>query len=187
MPDTVFRYWIRLLNENSFPTGLDIHFTNGKVMRDMGIRSRTGMVQHIGNAKGKTGEWTEVVIDLGKTAACGMTIEKIMAAYDSRSGGGRIDVLFDDIALESSLPLSAWHATVKPAGGNYPHGTKLTIDNASGMTIRYTLDASNPTSSSPAYEGPITLPKGTYEFRYAFFDKNNELIPFIFSRSYNIK
>ena len=187
MPDTVFRYWIKLLNENSFPTGLDIHFTNGKVMRDMGIRSRTGMVQHIGNAKGKTGEWTEVVIDLGKTAACGMTIEKIMAAYDSRSGGGRIDVLFDDIALESSLPLSAWHVAVKPAGGNYPFGTKLTIDNASGLTVRYTLDASNPTSSSPAYEGPITLPQGTYEFRYAFFNKNNELIPFIFSRSYNIK
>ena len=187
MPDTVFRYWIKLLNEKSFPTGLDIHFTNGKVMRDMGIRSRTGMVQHIGNTKGKTGEWTEVVIDLGKTAACGMTIEKIMAAYDSRSGGGRFDVLFDDVALESSLPLAAWHATVKPGNGNYPQGTKLTIDNASGMTIRYTLDASNPTSSSPAYEGPITLPQGTYEFRYAFFNKNNELIPFIFSRSYNIK
>ena len=187
MPDTIFRYWTKPLNAKGLNTGLDIHFTNGKVLRDMGIRSRVGTIQHSGTPKGKLGEWTEVVIDLGKTVACGWTIEKIMAAYDSRSGGGRIDVLFDDVALESSLTLSAWHVPVKPAGGNYPHGTKLTIDNASGLTIRYTLDASNPTPSSPAYEGPITLPQGTYEFRYAFFNKNNELIPFFFSRSYNIK
>ena len=187
MPDTVFRYWVKPLNEKGLNTGLDIHFTNGKVLRDSGIRSRVGTVQHIGNVKGKLGEWTEVVIDLGKTVACGWTIEKIMAAYDSRNGGERVDVLFDDIALESPMPLAAWHPVVTPTSGTYPEGTKLTIDNASGLTIRYTMDASNPTSSSPAYTGPITLPKGTYEFKYAFFNENNEIIPFFFSRSYNIK
>ena len=187
MPDTVFRYWIKPLNEKGLNTGLDIHFTNGKVLRDSGIRSRVGTVQHIGNVKGKLGEWTEVVIDLGKTVACGWTIEKIMAAYDSRNGGERVDVLFDDIALESPMPLAAWHPTVTPTSGTYPEGTKLTIDNASGLTIRYTMDASNPTSSSPAYTGPITLPKGTYEFKYAFFNEKNEIIPYFFSRSYNIK
>jgi hypothetical protein len=187
MPDTVFRYWIKPLNEKGLNTGLDIHFTNGKVMRDSNFRSRSGVMQHIGNVKGKLGEWTEVVIDLGKTVACGWTIEKIMAAYDSRNGGERVDVLFDDIALESPMPLAAWHPTVTPTSGTYPEGTKLTIDNASGLTIRYTMDASNPTSSSPAYTGPITLPKGTYEFKYAFFNENNEIIPFFFSRSYNIK
>ncbi|MBR4899645.1 MAG: chitobiase/beta-hexosaminidase C-terminal domain-containing protein [Victivallales bacterium] len=187
MPDTIFRYWTKPLNEKGLNTGLDIHFTNGKVLRDMGIRSRVGTIQHIGNAKGKLGEWTEVVIDLGKTVACGWTIEKIMAAYDSRNGGERIDVLFDDIALESVMPLTAWLAAVTPASGTYPQGTKLSIDNTSGLTIRYTLDASNPTPSSAAYKEPISLPKGIYEFRYAFFDKNNEIIPFFFSRSYNIK
>ena len=96
-------------------------------------------------------------------------------------------MLFDDIALESGMPLTAWLATVTPASGTYPQGTKLSIDNASGLTIRYTLDASNPTPSSPAYNGPITLLNGFYEFRYAFFNKNNEIIPFFFSRSYNIK
>ena len=187
MPDTVFRYWIKPLNEKGLNTGLDIHFTNGKVMRDSNFRSRNGVNQHVGNVKGKLGEWTEVVIDLGKTAACGWTIEKIMAAYDSRNGGERVDVLFDDIALESPLPLSAWHAVVKPASGTYPLGTKATIDNASGLTIRYTLNGTKPTSASPIYNGPITLPNANFELKYAFFDKDNELIPFIFSRSYNIK
>ncbi|MCR5380204.1 MAG: chitobiase/beta-hexosaminidase C-terminal domain-containing protein, partial [Lentisphaeria bacterium] len=187
MPDTVFRYWIKPLNEKGLNTGLDIHFTNGKVMRDSNFRSRSGVIQHVGNVKGKLGEWTEVVIDLGKTTACGWTIEKIMAAYDSRNGGERVDVLFDDIALESPLPLSAWHAVVKPASGTYPLGTKATIDNASGLTIRYTLDGTKPTSASPAYNGPISLPNANFELKYAFFNKNNELIPFIFSRSYNIK
>jgi len=187
MPDTIFRYWTKPLNVKGLNTGLDIHFTNGKVLRDSGIRSRAGTIQHIGNAKGKLGEWTEVVIDLGKTVACGWTIEKIMAAYDSRNGGERIDVMFDDIALESAMPLTAWLAAVTPASGTYPQGTKLSIDNASGLTIRYTLDASNPTPTSPAYNGPITLPNGIYEFRYAFFNKNNNIIPFFFSRSYNIK
>jgi hypothetical protein len=187
MPDTIFRYWTKPLNVKGLNTGLDIHFTNGKVLRDSGIRSRAGTIQHIGNAKGKLGEWTEVVIDLGKTTACGWTIEKIMAAYDSRNGGERVDVLFDDIALESPLPLSAWLAVVKPASGTYPLGTKATIDNASGLTIRYTLDGTKPTSASPAYNGPISLPNANFELKYAFFNKNNELIPFIFSRSYNIK
>lgn len=52
--------------------------------------------------------------------------------------------------------------TFSPAGGFYAPGQKVTLSTSEqGATIRYTLDGSKPTATSPVYTGPITLNKPT--------------------------
>ncbi|WP_258953373.1 chitobiase/beta-hexosaminidase C-terminal domain-containing protein [Lentzea californiensis] len=49
--------------------------------------------------------------------------------------------------------------TFSPPGGAYASAQTVTISTAtSGSTIRYTVDGSTPTSSSPVYSGPISVP-----------------------------
>ncbi|MEU7477883.1 chitobiase/beta-hexosaminidase C-terminal domain-containing protein [Lentzea sp. NPDC042327] len=49
--------------------------------------------------------------------------------------------------------------TFSPPGGAYTSGQTVTISTAtSGATIRYTVDGSTPTASSPVYSGPISVP-----------------------------
>jgi hypothetical protein len=48
--------------------------------------------------------------------------------------------------------------TFGPAGGTYSSAQSVTISTAtSGASIRYTLDGSTPTATSPLYSGPITI------------------------------
>jgi len=51
--------------------------------------------------------------------------------------------------------------------GYVSSGSQVTITAASGATIYYTLDGSNPTSGSAVYSGPITLTKDTTVKAYA--------------------
>ncbi|HEX7302279.1 chitobiase/beta-hexosaminidase C-terminal domain-containing protein [Lentzea sp.] len=49
--------------------------------------------------------------------------------------------------------------TFNPPGGAYSSGQTVTISTStSGATIRYTVDGSTPTTSSPVYSGPISVP-----------------------------
>ncbi|WP_053736563.1 chitobiase/beta-hexosaminidase C-terminal domain-containing protein [Nocardia sp. NRRL S-836] len=49
--------------------------------------------------------------------------------------------------------------TFSPPGGAYTSAQTVTISTAtSGATIRYTVDGSTPTASSPLYSGPISVP-----------------------------
>ncbi|SFR24700.1 Chitobiase/beta-hexosaminidase C-terminal domain-containing protein [Lentzea waywayandensis] len=49
--------------------------------------------------------------------------------------------------------------TFSPPGGAYATAQTVTISTAtSGSTIRYTVDGSTPTASSPVYSGPISVP-----------------------------
>jgi alpha-tubulin suppressor-like RCC1 family protein len=47
--------------------------------------------------------------------------------------------------------------TFAPAAGTYPGPLLVSLAAGPGGTIRYTVDGTVPTSSSPAYSGPITL------------------------------
>nr|WP_030466446.1 chitobiase/beta-hexosaminidase C-terminal domain-containing protein [Lentzea aerocolonigenes] len=58
-----------------------------------------------------------------------------------------------------SAPQQVATPSFSPPGGAYTSGQTVTITTAtSGATIRYTVDGSTPTASSPVYSGPISVP-----------------------------
>ena len=184
MPDTILSYWIRPLNDNGSHSGLDIRFTDGSVLRDMGVRDTAGLSCHTGTPKGPIGTWTKVTIQLGQTPACGKVIDKIMLAFDTRHPLDEpFRVMFDDIRLETSLPAPAWGICLHLDSQN-----RLTLSGIpEGMTVVYTLDGCDPTPASPRYERPLELPvsngRALLEFRYAYLAADDrQILPFVFSK-----
>jgi hypothetical protein len=58
-----------------------------------------------------------------------------------------------------SAPAQVATPTFSPPGGAYASAQTVTISTAtSGASIRYTVDGSTPTASSPLYTGPISVP-----------------------------
>ncbi|WP_328645108.1 chitobiase/beta-hexosaminidase C-terminal domain-containing protein [Amycolatopsis sp. NBC_00348] len=99
-----------------------------------------------------SGTWHSTVNGLssGNTLDYWFTYEKSGPQYDTPhftftvGGGGTTTV---------AAP------TFSPPGGTYSAGQTVTISSAtSGATIRYTVDGSTPTASSPQYTAPISVP-----------------------------
>ncbi|MBM4035706.1 MAG: hypothetical protein FJ291_28535, partial [Planctomycetes bacterium] len=191
-PDSVLTYWIRPANERGRCVGLDLLFSNGSVLRDSQARTADGQGVHPGNPKGEVGKWTKLAIPLGQTHA-GKVVAAIMAAYDSRSGGGPFEAWLDDLAIESAQPAAPVAISAKPAGGVFkgkveialsPQPSPLSpgerdgvrVPSAQGTVVRYTLDGLSPTSDSPRYEKPIVLDQpGLWELRFAAFGPDGRL------------
>jgi hypothetical protein len=184
MPDSVLTYWIKPLSERGLCSGVDLRFTNGMVLRDMGIKDSLGRSTHVSTPKGPLNEWSQVTVHLGQSRACGLVIDKIMLAYDSRLGSGDIAVLVDDIAIHSALPTAYWQTVISPPPGRHPVGTELHIHNPSGLPLHYTLDGSNPHAGSQLYRGSFPLPLGSNEFRCAFIDEAGGAPTAVMSRFY---
>lgn len=67
-------------------------------------------------------------------------------------GKANSSLYFDDRAEEP---------VIETAAGFYENTVTVTLRGAAGQEIRYTTDCSEPTRTSPLYEGPITLSKTT--------------------------
>ncbi len=160
--DSVLSYWVKPLNERALSTTVDLTFDKGPPMRDTGARTVDGKAARTGAGLGKVGEWVNVRVPLG-----GKTVTGIMVAYDSRSGGGPFEALFDDISITSELGRSPAKPAATPAGGRVEVGTKVALESENRLRIRYTLDGMLPDASSPVYEGPIVLDKpGLWDVRF---------------------
>lgn len=59
--------------------------------------------------------------------------------------------------------------TPTPPGGAYPAGQKIALSTNEPATIRYTVDGSAPTATSPVYSGPLTL-STAFVLRYLAVD-----------------
>jgi hypothetical protein len=165
LPDTTLTYWIKPLNANGRSTALDLFFSDGRVLREAGLADTEGRGTHPGAKKGPVGAWTKIDVPLGKFA--GKTIETVMAAYDTREGGGPFEVLFDDLRIAPELPPTAWQAHAEPPGGRAMAKTGVRMIKDALVRVRYTLDGSDPDAASPMYEKPVILKKGITELRYA--------------------
>lgn len=166
MPDTSLTYWIKPLNENGRSTAIDLLFSDGQALRETGASDTEGCGTHPGAKKGAVGTWKRIDVPLGRFA--GKTVETVMAAYDTRQGGGPFEVLFDDIRIGPELPPAAWQARTEPTGGRVPAKASVKIVKDRSVQVRYTLDGSAPDASSPLYVEPIKLSKkGVFELRYA--------------------
>ena len=71
----------------------------------------------------------------------------------------------------SGLPVFSTGSKTRDKAGHYGNPLEITVTLPDqGMTYRYTLDGSEPTAQSPAYEAPIKLtPPGRHEIRVKAF------------------
>ena len=186
MPDTTLQYWICPLNENGRSTAIDLLFSDGRVLREAGLSDTEGRGTSPGASKGALGVWTKIVVPLGKFA--GTRIETVMAAYDTRRGGGLFETLFDDLRIAPELPSAAWSVRAEPAGGHVPAKTAVRIVKEDAVQVRYTLDGSRPDMNAPLYGEPITLPKkGVVELRYAPLMSDGRLSRQAFGAVYEVE
>ncbi len=186
MPDTTLTYWIKPLNENGRSTAIDLLFSDGKALRETGTADSEGRGTHPGAKKGTIGVWTKIEVPLGKFA--GKAIEAIMAAYDTRQGGGAFEVLFDDLRIAPELPPAAWQMRLEPADGCVPVKTAVKIVKDASVQVRYTLDGSMPDAASPLFVEPIALSKkGAFELRYTPMKMDGGLSSQVFGSLYVVK
>ncbi|MEV6625791.1 chitobiase/beta-hexosaminidase C-terminal domain-containing protein [Amycolatopsis sp. NPDC051106] len=119
---------------------VDVHYTGVPGVGQQNVRMTNG-----------SGTWRTTVngLSTGNTLDYWFTYEKSGPQYDTPHfsytvGGGSTTV---------AAP------TFSPPGGTYSSAQTVTISSAtSGATIRYTVDGSTPTASSPLYSGPISVP-----------------------------
>jgi hypothetical protein len=186
MPDTVLSYWHKPLTAQGRSTALDLLFSDGRVLREAGLTDSEGRGVSPGAKKGEVGQWTRIAVSLGQYA--GLRIETVMAAYDTRKGGGRFEALFDDLRIEAALPPAAWRLRAEPVGGRVPPKCEVLIAAGEGVQVRYTLDGSNPGPNSPLLAGPLKLPKaGAVELRYAPLQLDGGLSRQVFAELYEIE
>ncbi len=186
MPDTTMTYWMKALNENGRSTALDLCFADGTVLRESGTPDTEGRSTFPGVKKGAVGVWTKIEVPLGQFA--GKTITIVMAAYDTREGGGPFSVLFDDLRIAPELPPAVWQIRLSPVGGRVPVRTDVTIVKDASVQVRYTLDGSEPDATSPLYTLPIRLTmKGVVELRYTPLKADGGLSKQVFGAVYVVE
>ncbi len=185
-PDSVLSYWVKPLNERGLSTCVDLVFADGGTLRDSGAKTSEGHAARSGASTGKVGEWKQVTVPLGRTHR-GRTIAAVMVAYDSRSGGGPFEALFDDLSITSQMSGKPWEVVATPAGGAQPVDTEVTLSGPEGAAIRYTLDGTPPTAASTVYTAPIILDKpGLWDLRCAV-EWEGELTDLVFGKLYEVR
>lgn len=186
MPDTVLTYWFKPLNESGRGTGIDLLFADGKTLRQSGSVDRDGISTFPGVKRGRLDAWTQITVPLGKFA--GNTIVTVMAAYDTRKGGGRFESLFDDLRIAPELSPAAWRVRLEPAGGRVARGTQIRLVKEPSVRVRYTLDGSAPKADSPEYKEPFTLTqRGVVEVQVAPLTLDGALSEQVFGALYEVE
>ena len=186
MPDTVLTYWFKPLNESGRGTGIDLLFADGKTLRQSGSVDRDGISTFPGIKRGRLDAWTQITVPLGKFA--GNTIVTVMAAYDTRKGGGRFESLFDDLRIAPELSPAAWRVRLEPAGGRVARGTQIRLVKEPSVRVRYTLDGSAPKADSPEYREPFTLTqRGVVEVQVAPLTLDGALSEQVFGALYEVE
>ena len=186
MPDTALTYWHKPLNENGRSTAIDLRFSGGGTLRASGLLDTAGDAVFPGLKRCAVGAWTEIVVPLGKFA--GQRIETVMAAYDTRKGGGPFAAMFDDMRIAPELPPVAWQTSLDPAGGRVRAKTAVNIVKDSSVQVRYTLDGSAPDANSALYKEPVKLvKKGAVELRYTPLLLNGGLSRQVFGAVYVVE
>jgi hypothetical protein len=185
-PDTVLSYWVKPLNERGLSTCVDMVFTDGSTLRDSGAKTEEGHAARSGASTGEVGQWHQVTVPLGRTHRR-RTIAAVMVAYDSRSGGGPFEALFDDLSITSQMSGKPWEVVAAPADGTQPVGTQVTLAGPEGAAIRYTLDGTPPSAASPLYTAPIILDRpGLWDLRFTT-EVDGEPGGLVFGKLYEVR
>lgn len=111
----------------------------------------TGVPQQNFRMTNNAGTWQKTVgaLSSGTVIEYWFTYEKSGPQYDTPHF----------TYTHGSAPAQVATPTFSPPGGAYTSAQTVTITTATaGATIRYTVDGSTPTASSPLYSGPISVP-----------------------------
>lgn len=180
------RYRLHPVNEAGRHVAVDVYFTDGSTLRDMGLSTTAGPGAHPGQAKGEVGAWTELTIPLGGPAV-GKTIRRVMVAYDNGNASDTAEAYVDGIWIGPSERAASYRVTAEPKGGRFAAPLRVRIKSPWNVGVRYTLDGTVPTATSPRYRRGIRLDEpGMYELRYRAEFRDGELGGPVFGELYTI-
>ena len=141
--NTVLSYWIEPSNANGRSTAVDVLFTDGSWLRNLGAVDQHGIALHP-NAQGaggqlQVGSWNFVTSRIGAVAA-GKTVQRIAVGYDQPGATGPFSAFVDELAIidtplatgfETTDSAPTWSDTVRAsiAVGGYCCG-KTTMESS---------------------------------------------------------
>ncbi|MBR7835003.1 hypothetical protein KDL01_17140 [Actinospica durhamensis] len=98
--NTTLSYWIYPQSANSTCVALDMVFSDGTALRNLGAKDQNGNQLHPAHQCGHLtlNQWNYVTSDIGAVAA-GKTLERIDLGYDEPNGSGTYRGYIDDISL----------------------------------------------------------------------------------------
>lgn len=166
-PDTTLSYWIYPEDEDATCESLDLVFTDGTALRDLGATDERGSPLTPSGQCGSLAidQWNLVTANIG-TVAAGKQVSRIDIGFDSPGASGSFQGYIDDVSLQSQSGLLSVPATAVP--GSAVTAT-ATFTNTTGHEISdlrpalrlpagwpaATLTSSVPESLSPGHQ--VTL------------------------------
>ena len=130
-----------------------------------GIQALAGYMDYMPYGKNATPVFGSTTNDLSASKAASRKYNDITMTYTFNVGADFEIITADDNAPRNSSYGSGDRVatpTFSPAGGNYTNPINVTISCATaGATIRYTLDGTDPSTSSTQYTNAISVSKQT--------------------------
>jgi predicted GH43/DUF377 family glycosyl hydrolase len=147
---TTLSYWIYPEDENATCESVDMVFTDGTALRDLGATDERGSPLTPSGQCGTLAidQWNLVTADIGSVAA-GKQISRLDVGFDSPGASGSFQGYIDDVSLQSQAGLLSVPVTAVP--GSAVTAT-ATFTNTTGNEI---------TGLKPALEVPAGWPAAT--------------------------
>lgn len=102
--DTTLSYWIMPQDQNGRYIGVDLEFDNGLCLRHyFDAVDQNGNSMHPDSGRGTVGNWNFIKCNLGQWCS-GLTIKKILVAYDQPASTGQFKGYIDDIVIQEEYP-----------------------------------------------------------------------------------
>ncbi|WP_010681324.1 M6 family metalloprotease domain-containing protein, partial [Acetivibrio cellulolyticus] len=102
--NTTLSYWIMPQDQNGRYIGVDLEFDNGLCLRQyFDAIDQNGNSMHPDSGRGTVGSWNFIKCNLGQWCN-GLTIKKILVAYDQPTSIGQFKGYIDDIVIQEEYP-----------------------------------------------------------------------------------
>jgi GDSL-like Lipase/Acylhydrolase family/Carbohydrate esterase 2 N-terminal len=155
--NTVLSYWIRPENANGRFTAVDVLFTDGSWLRNLGAVDQRGITVHP-HAQGaggqlQVGNWNLVTSRIGAVAA-GKTIQRIAVGYDQPAATGVFGASVDELSIAQTPFATGFETTDVPPTWS---DTVRASANVGGYCCGKTAMESSPRVGATAHTGAGSL------------------------------
>lgn len=155
--NTVLSYWIRPDNLNGRSTAVDVLFTDGNWLRNLGAVDQRGVTLHP-NAQGaggqlQVGQWNQVSSRIGAVAA-GKTIQRIAIGYDQPGATESFSASVDELSITQTPFTTGFETTDAPPNWS---DTVRASANVGGYCCGKSAMESSPRVGATAHAGSGSL------------------------------